>query len=88
MIRYIAIDFSLKDSKFTTKEKFFMALNAQKGIAVAVVAFTISTLNIQGIELILNLVLAFMLYSIIVSTITIKLSRFFVKEEPNIQKNQ
>ena len=86
MIRYIAIDFSLRTSKFTTKEKFFMALNAQKGIAVAVVAFTLSTLNIQGIELILNLILAFMLYSIIISTITIKLSNFFIEEKTDTQK--
>ena len=81
MVRFIALDLSLRNMKLTTKEKFFMALNAQKGIAVAVVAFTLSTLNIQGIELILNLILAFMLYSIIVSTITIKFSGFFIKEK-------
>lgn len=81
MVRFIAIDLSLKNLKLATKEKFFMALNAQKGIAVAVVAFTLSTLNIPGIELILNLTLAFMLYSIIVSTITIKFSGFFIEEK-------
>jgi NhaP-type Na+/H+ or K+/H+ antiporter len=86
VIRYIAIDVSLRSSKFTTKEKFFMALNAQKGIAVAVVAFTLSTFNIPGMELILNLILAFMLYSIIVSTITIRLSKYFIEEKANMQK--
>lgn len=82
MVRFIAIELSLRNLKLTTKEKFFMALNAQKGIAVAVVAFTLSTLNIPGIALILNLILAFMLYSIIISTITIKFSRFFIEEKP------
>ena len=64
MVRFIALDLSLRNMKLTTKEKFFMALNAQKGIAVAVVAFTLSTLNIQGIELILNLIITFMLNKI------------------------
>ena len=81
MVRFIALDLSLRNMKLTTKEKFFMALNAQKGIAVAVVAFTLSTLNIQGIELILNLIITFMLYSITVSTNTIKFSGFFIKEK-------
>lgn len=85
-IRYVAIEFSLKDLKLTTKEKMFLTFNAQKGIAVAVVAFTLSTFNIQGIEFILNLILTFMLYSIIVSTITIKLSRFFIAEDTSMQK--
>lgn len=84
-IRYIAIDFSLRSLGFTTKEKFFMSVNAQKGIAVAVVAFALSTLNIQGIEFILNLILAFMLYSIIASTIIIKFSSFFIVEKSNVK---
>ena len=87
MVRFIAIELSLKNLKLTTKEKFFMALNAQKGIAVAVVAFTLSTLNIPGIELILNLIIAFMLYSIIISTVTIKLSGFFIEEKPTKKEN-
>ena len=80
-IRYAAIDFSLMGLKLKAKEKLFMALNAQKGIAVAAVAFTLSTLNIPGMGLILNLTLAFMLYSIIVSTIIIKLSKYFISQE-------
>jgi len=80
-IRYVAIDFSLMGLKLKAKEKLFMALNAQKGIAVAAVAFTLSTLNIPGMGLILNLTLAFMLYSIIVSTIIIKFSKYFISQE-------
>ncbi len=85
-IRYAAIDISLRKSELTTKEKIFMALNAQKGIAVAVVAFTLSTFNIPEMDTILNLTIVFMLYSIIVSTITIKLSKFFIKEEMKVEK--
>jgi hypothetical protein len=62
-----------------------MALNVQKGIAVAVVAFTLTTLNIQGIEIILNLVLAFMLYSIILSTIVLRVSEYFLTTESKMR---
>ena len=58
-----------------------MAFNVQKGIAVAAVAFTLTTLNITGIQPILHLTLLFMLYSITVSTIVIKFSKYFVKVE-------
>ncbi|MBL7054217.1 cation:proton antiporter [Candidatus Woesearchaeota archaeon] len=81
VIRYIAIALSLRDLELSAKEKIFMALNAQKGIAVAVVAFTLSTFNIQGIQFILNLILTFMLYSIIISTIAIKFSKYFIEEK-------
>ena len=56
-----------------------MTLNAQKGIAVVVVAFSLANLGIGGIKIILNLILAFILYSIILSTFTIRFSKFFVE---------
>ena len=78
IIRYFAIAISLRKLKFNFKEKVFMALNAQKGIAVAVVAFSLANLNIEGMQVILNLILAFMLYSIVLSTIIIRFSKLFV----------
>ena len=63
-----------------------MTLNVQKGIAVAVVVFTLSILKIEGISLILNLTLMFMLYSIIISTIVLKLSHHFVKGKEVIKE--
>ncbi len=79
LIRFSAIVFSLRGMDFTLKEKIFMSLNSQKGIAVAVVVFSFATSNIAGMEVILNLVLAFMLYSIILSTVVFRMSGFFVK---------
>jgi potassium/hydrogen antiporter len=79
VIRYFAIIFALRGMDFTNKEKIFMSLNAQKGIAVAVVVFTLANLEIEGISIILNLSLAFMLYSIILSSVILRLVRFFVK---------
>ncbi len=80
VIRYFAINVSFK-KEYSTKEKIFMTLNAQKGIAVAVVAFTLTILNIESISIILNTVLAFMLYSIIVSTIVVKFTKNFLNTE-------
>ena len=81
VIRFFAIIFSLRGMNFTLKEKIFMSLNVQKGIAVAVVVFSLATLNIAGIENILNLTLTFMLYSIILSTIVLRMTKFFIKIE-------
>ena len=58
-----------------------MTLNTPKGIAVAVVAAIFVTLDIPGMAPILNLTLAFLVYSIIVATITLKFSKFFLKTE-------
>ncbi|MBW2975957.1 cation:proton antiporter [Candidatus Woesearchaeota archaeon] len=80
LIRFSSISASLRGMNFTLREKIFMSLNVQKGIAVAVVVFSFATLNIEGMQTILNLVLAFMLYSIILSTVVLRLVRFFVVE--------
>ena len=85
-IRYLAVHVSFKNYSLGVKEKFFMTLNVQKGIAVAVVVFTLSILKIEGISLILNLTLMFMLYSIIISTIVLKLSHHFVKGKEVIKE--
>lgn len=86
IIRFYAIQLSLHGKDFTMKEKIFMALNAQKGIAVAIVIFTLATLNIPEVQIILNLTLAFMLYSIIISTIVIKFSKYFIKRDQEPKK--
>ncbi len=79
VIRYVAIELSLKNLRYNFKQKIFMTFNVQKGIAVAAVAFTLTTLNITGIEAILHIVLLFMLYSIILSTVVVRFSKAFVK---------
>jgi len=83
VIRYFAILFSLRGMNFTPKEKIFMSLNVQKGIAVAVVVFSLANLNIEGMEIILNLSLTFMLYSIILSSVVLRVVKFFI---PNVEE--
>lgn len=81
VIRYAAITISLKSLNYDFKQKIFMTFNVQKGIAVAVVAFTLTTLYIGGMQTILHLILLFMLYSIILSTVVVRFSTYFVKTE-------
>ena len=80
IIRYFSIIFALRGMDFTMKEKLFMSLNVQKGIAVAVVVFSLATLGIEGIGIVLNLSLIFMLYSIILSSIVLRIVEFFIKD--------
>ncbi|MBU90259.1 hypothetical protein CMO94_01855 [Candidatus Woesearchaeota archaeon] len=80
LIRFGSIIFSLRGMDFTLKEKIFMSLNAQKGIAVAVVVFSLAHLGIEGIGIVLNLSLAFMLYSIVLSSVVLRIAKFFIKE--------
>jgi cell volume regulation protein A len=81
LVRFLSVQISFRKSTFTFKEKIFMTLNVQKGIAVAAVVFTLSLLNIEGITTILHLTLMFMIYSIILSTIIIRLSQYFIKAD-------
>jgi len=80
IIRFVSIIFSLRGMDFNLKEKIFMSLNAQKGIAVAVVVFSLATLEIEGMQTILNLSLAFMLYSIILSSVILRFVKYFIKD--------
>jgi len=79
-VRSFAVTISFP-KQFTFKERLFMTFNIPKGIATAVVAFTLATYTISGIKLILDLILAFIIYSIILSTIVTRFSKFFVKVE-------
>lgn len=80
LIRFFSIIFSLRGIDFTLKEKVFMSLNVQKGIAVAVVVFSLATLEIEGMQTILNLSLAFMIYSIVLSSVVLRIAKFFIKD--------
>jgi len=78
LIRYLTISLTFRKSELRKKEKLFMTLNAPKGAAIVVVIFILRGYAIPGLQIILNLALAFILYSIILSTITIKLENRFL----------
>ncbi len=88
VIRFVAVAITFRKSNYDLKEQLFMTLNTPKGIAVAVVAFTMmnfsnpkSALFIPGIETVLDLTLVFMLYSIITSSITTRFTKYFLKPQ-------
>ncbi len=81
VIRYMSVQLCFSKLNYSFKEKLFMTLNIPKGIAVAVVVFILATYNIPGIITLLDIIVAFIVYSIILSTIVTKLSRNFLEAE-------
>jgi CPA1 family monovalent cation:H+ antiporter len=80
IIRFITVSISLNDEELTIKEKVFMTLNVPKGIGVAIVVFALATKAssatnaIQGLDLILDLIIIFMIFSIVLASLVCKLS--------------
>lgn len=82
MIRYFTVILVFrKDLKL--REIWFMTLNMPKGIAVATVIFSLAAFNIMGISKILDLTLFFMIYSVILSTVVSRFSKFFIRTAPH-----
>ncbi len=82
IIRYFAVNLVLKGD-YKLRPKLFITLNAPKGIAIAAVVFMLATFqtSIPEIAKITDLILVFMLYSIIVSSLVAKFSKHFIHKE-------
>jgi NhaP-type Na+/H+ or K+/H+ antiporter len=76
--RFIAVNLTFKRDKTTAKERLYMTLNAPKGIATAAVVFILAVYRIEGVTLILDLTLTFVLVSIIISSIVTWSSDWFL----------
>lgn len=76
--RYLATRMSLSKKDYNTKEIWFITLNMPKGIAVAVIAFSLSVFGLAQLETINNLIVVIMIYSLVLSTIVNKLSSKFI----------
>ena len=88
LIRFIAFHITFRNKEYTHKEIAFMTLNASKGVAVAVVVLSLSAtlLGIEGLDTatlntVISLGFAFLLYSIVVGTATIKFARHFLHKD-------
>ncbi len=68
-IRFVSVMLSFP--KFKLREKIFMSLNVPKGIDVAIIVLLLLSQfkTIEGIGLVVNLSLLFILYSIVLSTV-------------------
>ena len=99
VLRFGAIQIVYISDHINLKERIFMALNCTKGIAVAVVAFLVSTyvlqiptlqegvkvlqelpvISIPGSQTIIDLMVLFIIYSIILSSIMARFSQNFIR---------
>jgi len=79
-IRWMAINFTFRHDRLTGKEKLFMALVCPKGIAVSVVAVVLTGVDLPNISTILDLILVFIIYSIVLSSIMCWLKNYFLPE--------
>jgi cell volume regulation protein A len=88
-LRFVSVSLAFR-KEISLKERLFMSLNVSKGVAVAVIAFIIlaklttpgllSAADVASLNMILELSFLFILYSVVLSTITIRFSRFFIPE--------
>jgi len=85
-IRFLATWISTHKDKYTITEMIYMTLNTPKGVATATVVFILAVHNIEGIATIIDLTLAFVLYSIILSSIVTKFATFH--HENNTHRHQ
>jgi NhaP-type Na+/H+ or K+/H+ antiporter len=93
IIRYVIIELSFRHEKLSFKEKIFMTLNSSKGLAtVAVVLLLGFSLEptgqhyLQGLAHVLDVTLAFVLYSILTATLVTRFAKFFIKEDIKQEK--
>ncbi len=79
LVRFLSVQLSFNPKEANFKERIFMTLNMPKGIATAVVAALLINMAIPGLKPLLDLTLLFMLYSILLSTVVIKFSKYFLR---------
>ncbi len=79
IIRFLGVMLSMR-KEHNFKEKIFLTLNSPKGIATATVVFILAVYNIEGIRIILDMTLAIVLYSIVLSSLMTSLSKWFTTE--------
>lgn len=79
IIRYAAVSISFSKLNLNKKEKIFMTFNVSKGLGVAVVLFVLIASGIEELKVIVSLSFFFILYSIILSSITNKFIGYFLK---------
>jgi NhaP-type Na+/H+ or K+/H+ antiporter len=88
VIRYISAAVSFMKDKMSAKEIIFIALNAPKGLSTVAVVFLFAINNIPGsvyyipgIDIVLNITLMFVLYSIVLSSIVCSFQSWFLRKK-------
>lgn len=76
--RYFAVKLSLRGEEYSKKQEMFMTLNQPKGIAVAVLVFSLSFLGVPELDIVSKLLVLIMIYSLVMSTVINKFSKKFI----------
>jgi len=87
--RTASVFIALKKEDYSFKEKLFISLNMPKGIAVAVVAFTFSLYKVAQMGMMLSLILVFIIYSLVLSSVIDRFSKKFIRvdvKSPKIEE--
>ncbi len=74
-VRFLAVLLGTWGDKYTTGEKVFMTLNAPKGLATVAVVFVLAVYDLAEISTVIDMALTFILYSIVLATITTFVTR-------------
>jgi len=85
LCRLTAVFIALKKD-YSAREKFFVAFNMPKGIALAAIIFMLALYNDSNLNTILQLILAVTIYSLVLSTLVDKLPWKFAPEK--IEKSE
>ncbi len=80
-IRFVALAVIHPIAHGTLKQYLFMALNCPQGIATATMVFLLTASPLAGIPKILEVTFAFLLYSIILSSLITRFAPYFTKTE-------
>lgn len=78
LARWIGIWAVLKNGTFNNKEKWFMTLNMPKGVAVAVMVFSLSLIESRPLTELNNVLVIIIIYSVLLSTVVNKFSSKFI----------
>jgi len=79
-LRFVALQLTFF-KRYSFKEKIFMTFVSPKGIAVAVVAIVLSNVPIAGLPIIVDIILLFVLYSIISASFFCWAKDWFLKAD-------
>lgn len=92
-IRFQVINATIPSSKFTWKEKVFMTLLIPKGIAVAVVVFSLAVLEFEAsitplLEVTTQVIVLIMALSLLVATIVARFSHYLLRAPENLEEKK
>ncbi len=87
LVRAAAVHLSLKKEHYSSREKWFISLNMPKGIALAAVALVLATYPYFSLNIVLELSVMFIIYSLLLSFIVDFHAKDFLHGEVTEEKH-